>query len=715
MPDTRDQLIQSYLDRGWAILPLKPRSKEPLHSNWVNTTFTLADFDESCNVGVKTGPVSNRLVDVDLDLPEAGRAADIMLPRTLISGRRGKPSSHYWYLSDGPTMQLKDLDNRMIVELRTNGQTVLPPSIHQSGDAVVWENTREPLSRDPKELALDVTLVAIATLLGQHWPSGNRHYAAGHIAGLLVRAGVSLADIERVIRGACAAAGDTEVADRVTYARTTVEEHQAGKHVSGGKKLTEMMPRGPEVITRIFSWLGREGEDQIEILNTQHFVVQIGKSMAVGTESSVKGEEVSFQNYLDFQQLYFNRRAGKQKLGLYWLEHPARRTYRRLKFAPPHSKVTVSPRDYNLWRGFAVEPDTAPHPETRCALFLAHIREVIAGGVPEHAEWVMDFLADIVQRPGDPPGKALALRGLQGVGKSVFVEAFGALFGRHFLAVKSRDELLGKFNAHLSGRIVVFADEAIWGGHRQDVGSLKHMTTQTHMNIQRKGIDIVTEPNCIHLILATNEDWVWPAGNRERRGVILDLPKHIQTREYFDALVAEIHEPTFHSALLAVLLARQVNYPRLRAGLDTEALREQQEFSSDPVQQWWKMILEDGCWEGQPWPDALPEDTIYKAFTTAMGSFRGAGMSHLGTRMQLIKRLLDLMPATASREARYMSVNVTPYGAPVFERRLIRCVVLPSVEACRDFYNLVAGTKHKWQPLGPAGKADLPFETEVVT
>src|SRR5690606_41847889 len=134
-----------------------------------------------------------------------------------------------------------------------------------------------------------------------------------------------------------------------------------------------------------------------------------------------------------------------------------------------------------------------------------------------------DLLADCVKRPGDPVGESLALSGRQGRGNSIWVAAFGAQFGRHFLAVSYRAGIVGRSNAHLSGKVVVFADEAIWCGNKSDIGTLKHLVTQRTITIERKGIDTVTELNCIHLFLATNEDWVWPAGATERRGVILDV------------------------------------------------------------------------------------------------------------------------------------------------------------------------------------------------
>src|SRR5690606_8687542 len=119
-----------------------------------------------------------------------------------------------------------------------------------------------------------------------------------------------------------------------------------------------------------------------------------------------------------------------------------------------------------------------------------------------------------------------------------------------------------------------------WGGNKSDVGTLKHLVTQHTLAVERKGIDTVVEPNCIHLFLATNEDWVWPVGAHERRAVILAVTTE-RPRSYFDALWAEIESPMFHPALLAWLQAREIDYAAPRAGLDTEALHDNQDLTGD--------------------------------------------------------------------------------------------------------------------------------------
>src|SRR5262249_42128406 len=134
----------------------------------------------------------------------------------------------------------------MLIELRWNGcYTVVPPGVHESGEAIEWaHDPHDPMPIDPKVVRDMVADDATAALLARHWPeSGGRHEMIGPLAGFLCRAdrdAVSLISIAATI------AGDPDVADRVAYARSTVAKFRNGEPVTGGKTLEEYL--GPAVV-----------------------------------------------------------------------------------------------------------------------------------------------------------------------------------------------------------------------------------------------------------------------------------------------------------------------------------------------------------------------------------------------------------------------------------------------------------------------------------
>ena len=201
-----------WIRRGFAPIPVPHRSKRPVLNGWEQLEITLdraAQYFNGAahNVGLLLGDKSGS-TDVDCDCPEAITAARELLPATgLIFGRQSKPFSHYLYRTDPPvrTQRFHDpLEHAMLIELRglsSDGsiglQTVVPPSIHESGEAVRFEQGFDgtPANIDADVLVSAVRRVAVAALLSRHWPTkGARHHAFLALAGILARSEWSLDD-----------------------------------------------------------------------------------------------------------------------------------------------------------------------------------------------------------------------------------------------------------------------------------------------------------------------------------------------------------------------------------------------------------------------------------------------------------------------------------------------------------------------------------------
>ena len=161
-----------------------------------------------------------------------------------------------------------------------------------------------------------------------------------------------------------------------------------------------------------------------------------------------------------------------------WLAHPLRRQYSCVVFDPRDD----NPEHYNLWRGFAVAPD----PSKRCDLFLAHVLDNICAGNLEHYNWVIGFLAHMVQKPWEKAGVALVLRGTEGVGKGFFAQTVGELCPQHFVVISHSSQLVGNFNAHFQRAVPVFVDEGFWAGDKAGEGALKHLVTDPELLIEGK-------------------------------------------------------------------------------------------------------------------------------------------------------------------------------------------------------------------------------------
>jgi len=183
----------------------------------------------------------------------------------MVHGRASAPRSHYWYHC--PTLaesriQYSDPEAAtegkpvLLLEIRSTGhQTVVPPSVHPSGEQLMWHtDTLEPATVDADALKRACARVAAAAVLAARWREGCRNDLTLALAGYLARCGWSEEDSVQFIGAVCAAAGDREWRNRLEAVRATFRKVAQGEPCTGLPTLTELL--GERVAERLSEWLG---------------------------------------------------------------------------------------------------------------------------------------------------------------------------------------------------------------------------------------------------------------------------------------------------------------------------------------------------------------------------------------------------------------------------------------------------------------------------
>ena len=334
-------------------------------------------------------------------------------------------------------------------------------------------------------------------------------------------------------------------------------------------------------------------------------------------------------------------RSKQVPVGTVWMKWPGRRQYDKVVFAPGKA---LPPSVYNMWQGFAFEP---AHGD--CSKFLGLILDVICNGDPEIYRYLVSWMARAVQRPWDPGEVAIVMRGEKGTGKTFFVEHFGELFGEHFIIMSSSHHLVGNFNAHLETAIIVFADEAFWAGDKQGEGTLKTLITGKTIRVERKGIDSKMVANHIHLIMASNSDWVVPASTDERRYLVLEVSSaHRQDHAYFEEIESE-WAAGGREAMLELLTKHDLTDFNVRNVPATRALSSQKLLSLPPMDRWYLGMLRAGDNTKNCWRDWVSFDDLWGHFSEWCKDelVRAAPREALGMRLSAL-----LPPAPDGRNPR---------------------------------------------------------------
>lgn len=608
--------VNRYIAEGWSPIPIPKGEKGPRSTGWEQSNFGVQDFEDDNNVGVHLGGKkgSVKLYDVDIDAKDALVAAEILLPPTnRISGRPGKPRSHWFYTcsEDILTVQYHGLggSNDSIVELRglsktgSPVQTVVPPSVHPSGELITWSQDGRPLHFEQTEfLFLPVRNLAAATLIARGFPgSGHRHNPRMALAGYLGRCGLPDVVVMMIGKAAMAIIGG-DVGDWETCCRTTLGKLKNDEKVMGGPSLKEMLNDGDQIVRLLNVWFGRAEaaalEEVIDTYNKKYFLVTVGSTPVVADETT---NPMKFYTHENFRKMTIKDRLpdwtnskGKTVKGEtcadVWLKHPEGRLFGHFDYAPP--PLTVAPGDYNGWRGFQVAPELGETP-----LIDYHLKEVICAGNDSLYQWLQHWCADLLQNPGEHGVSAILLMGGQGVGKGFFAhDLLGKLFDRrHYSMLDNSEHFYGRFaGEHLSGKCLVFLDEAVWGGDKRDAGQLKSRITGDTIFVDRKGISAQQERSMLHIILASNEEWPVGIDRDDRRFVALQVRGDIANdASYFEPLYSELNSGG-REAFLAKMLAFTVDRALLRQPPNTAAKTVLKLRSEAPEVSWWQEKLDNG-------------------------------------------------------------------------------------------------------------------------
>jgi hypothetical protein len=236
---------------------------------------------------------------------------------------------------------------------------------------------------------------------------------------------------------------------------------------------------------------------------------------------------------------------------------------------------------------------------------------------------------------------------------------------------------------------------------------LKGLITERTLNIEGKGKDVVRTKNMLHIMMASNSDWVVPAGLEERRFCILDVgDKHIQDKVYFGAIYEQM-ENGGYAAMLYDLLDLDLSDFDIRDVPDTQGLRDQKLLSMDPQTAWWFQKLKDGSLPSKDGQWGIVETkALYEDYVNTVGR---AGVSHKGMRTSLGIKLKKLLPGKypiskkIQVEKRCFDENYEFTGT---KKIRVSHYLLPPLGVSRRFFEKVANMKGYDWPEEPEVKTE---------
>jgi len=415
-------------------------------------------------------------------------------------------------------------------------------------------------------------------------------------------------------------------------------------------------------------------DDVIAEFNTNHAIVRVEQTYILTEKNNIFGERdfslesrQSFRTFYEDEYIMCIDGVERCKADI-WLRSSKRRKYNGIIFDPT---TTESKKGfYNIWKGFArksIEGD--------CQKYWAHVKENICNGDEEAYRYLRKWMAYVFQYP-HIVHTAIVLCGSQGVGKNRFVEPLGVLLGAHYVQLSNISELVSNFNSHLKNAVLIHANEALWGGHKKDIGTIKAMITEGDCFIEGKGKDRIQVRNYRHVILSSNEDWPVHLDPDDRRFFVLRVSEsHKEDREYFKAIIEESHNGGYEALLFDLLHENLTDFdPRqLPSSSNSFAIKMR---SGDSAHRYLYEALDQGGFsignasenESPVWQAIIPKDSVYEDYVIWC---KNSGEDDL--RREIFCRVVKKLIISVE--------EIRPGG-----KSRIRCYKFPSLEQARkDF------------------------------
>jgi hypothetical protein len=683
--------IELLIKKGFS--PVAASGKAMKQKGWQNLDIGIDQIQEyfgpSDNVGIRMGSTAGGCyATVDFDCQEAHQFRNYLPDTEMWHGRENNPYSHATYtISNGESPKIRhfrDVDGSAILDFLGEKSAVLvPPSSHPDGDKYLFHGPLSPSEINLDDLLYSVKKVYLAALVLRHYPvEGSRQDFCLGIAGVLLKSGFDALEAQEMVADIAKAAADEEWEKRELCVVSSAKKFSTGESIAGASLLSGIVDDG--FIKKLTGTLPSDGSSKDKIaevvaeLNLSHALAMIGGKAAILNEfvdPAFGYATFSLSSAGDFKLKYSNRRvrvstkddpAEFRTIADVWLGHPDRRQYEGLVFDPK----STPPGHYNLYRGFAIEPIHGD-----CGLYLAHIRNVICKEDEKLYDYLIHWMAHAVQRPWELPEVAIVVRGKQGTGKTTWVNYFGEIFGQHFITLYSMKQVTGQFNGHLADKILVCANEAIWGGDKPSEGYLKGLITDPTVPIEFKFKDLINVRNYKRLIVTTNEDWAVPIGVDDRRYVVLDISDcYKEDKKYFSAVNYQM-ESGGTAALMEYLLGLDLEGFQIRSAPYTASSFDIKLKSSDPIYAFLYEALSDQLPPDYDfeWVGKIPQYEFYRVYKSWCTDNK---VHHPHTQRYFTVELKKILPGTLVKKA----TKVDPFGNRPREYRL------PSVTESRSLF-----------------------------
>ena len=295
-----------------------------------------------------------------------------------------------------------------------------------------------------------------------------------------------------------------------------------------------------------------------------------------------------------------------------WAVDINHRLYRTMDFMPFNNENPINdPNIFNVFEGF--NPDI--YGETleeeirikKITPYLDLVRE-LCGGDDKHADYFNRFIAQIFQDPAHKVPTCIILKGKQGVGKNIILDAIGNMLNKsHYITSSKPNDFFGEHAEGYYRKLLVNLNEAEGKDTFDFEGKIKSFISEDTIMINPKNVRPTEISNHARTIITTNKQNPIPIDvkSKDRRYCVFQSTDEYlkKSRKFWSLLYNHLRKPEVMSALYQHFMSFDLsNYDWIKKRPVTQAYKDMCSLYS-PVEalffeefyclEQWKEVLED--------------------------------------------------------------------------------------------------------------------------
>lgn len=282
-----------------------------------------------------------------------------------------------------------------------------------------------------------------------------------------------------------------------------------------------------------------------------------------------------------------------------WSEDPLIKTYDEIVFDCNVEKV--KPNQFNLYTGLRQFDEKLIKKSKKVDLepIYEHMKSLVNYN-DEHFNYLLNYLAQLVQQSHILPHTSLIFISKEGVGKDIFSNFLSKCINEKYtLNTEKLDNICGKFNSMLGGKLLTTINETNPVESRERIENIKYLITADTITIEGKHRDPIKAKNYCRFMFFSNRLFAFPVEESSRRPVIFhSSDKYLKdvigaeaNNKYFTELVSYYDDELYQCAFLQMLKNRDISKFNPKEFTKSQLHQELEDNSVSPLVGWLSSLI----------------------------------------------------------------------------------------------------------------------------